>query len=213
MKKFLIPALVAALCSMVAACGGSSKSADEQAAPEIAAVSVDEVLANPENFLGDTIVIEGVCTHLCSHGGKKAFIAGSADSVMLRCEAYPLMGEPFPKTVIRHPLQVKGVLCEERIDEEALLTMERNARAAQQQEDFSQANGNTESAQADSAAPKPKESGCATERASRGQSSMTTLDERIADYRKRIAERQASEGKPYLSFYYLQAESYEVLPD
>ena len=128
MKKTSLFTFLAAICIMLASCGGNSAKSGSESAP--AAISVDEVLANADNMLGDTIVIEGVCSHLCAHGGKKAFIAGSADSIMLRCEAFPLMGEPFPKNVVRCPLQVKGVLCEERIDEAAIQEMIRQNNEA-----------------------------------------------------------------------------------
>ena len=61
--------------------------------------------------------------------------------------------------------------------------------------------------------PGESQSGCDTERAAQGQANLTTLNERIADYRARIAERQAKEGKDYLSFYYVEATGYEILPE
>ena len=33
---------------------------------------------------------------------------------------------------------------------------------------------------------------------------------RIADFRAKIAERKAATGKDYLSFYYMEASSYEI---
>ena len=35
------------------------------------------------------------------------------------------------------------------------------------------------------------------------------VEGRIADFRRKIAERNAAEGKPYLSFYFVEAQSYE----
>lgn len=203
MKKTSLFTFLAAICIMLASCGGNSAKSGSESAP--AAISVDEVLANADNMLGDTIVIEGVCSHLCAHGGKKAFIAGSADSIMLRCEAFPLMGESFPKNVVRRPLQVKGVLCEERIDEAAIQEMIRqNNEAIAAAEANGALNDSTKT---------EKESGCTTERTAKGQRNLTTFDERIADFRAKIAARQEKEGKPYLSYYYLQAVSYDVLPE
>ena len=44
-----------------------------------------------------------------------------------------------------------------------------------------------------------------------GFSSPEELDEaRIADFRAKIADRKASSGKEYLSFYFMEANSYEV---
>ena len=43
-------------------------------------MQVDSLLNNAEKFVGDTIVIDGVCTHICQHGGKKIFLMGSDDT-------------------------------------------------------------------------------------------------------------------------------------
>ncbi|MCM1355089.1 MAG: hypothetical protein NC212_01620 [Staphylococcus sp.] len=207
MKKSTILAFLAVFCMfIVSSCGGSSKgSADSNVAE---AISVDEVLSNPDQLVGDTIVIEGVCSHLCAHGGRKAFIAGAADSIMLRCEAFPLMGEAFPKDVVRRPVQVKGILREERVDEAAIQKMiAANAETQANAEAEAAANGET----ADSTAT--NESGCSTERTAKGQRNLVTFEDRINDFRAKIAARQEKEGKDYLSFYYLEAISYEIHPD
>lgn len=45
----------------------------------------------------------------------------------------------------------------------------------------------------------------------RGETPVNSVEERISNFRKRIAERQAKEGKNYLSFYSVTADSYEIL--
>ncbi len=204
MKKSLFFAAMAAFALSVASCGNSQKSDNLQDEP--ATLSVDEVLANPDSLMGDTIVVEGVCSHLCAHGGRKAFVAGSADSLMLRCEAFPLMGEPFPQSVIHQPIQVKGLLREQRVDEAAIAEME--AKFLEQMAYITRNQGEDA---AEAASQKP--SGCDTERAAQGQKELTTFNERMADYRARIAERNEKEGKPYLSFYYLDAVSFTTLDE
>ncbi|MBD5300220.1 MAG: hypothetical protein K2M71_11480 [Duncaniella sp.] len=206
MKKSTILSFLAFVCMIMVSCGGSSKGGAEASADS--AISVDRVLADADNLLGDTIVIEGVCSHLCAHGGKKAFIAGAADSIMLRCEAFPLMGEPFPKSIIRRPVQVKGILREERVDEAAIQEMIRRNNEAQAQAAAVAAENGGETASAEKA-----ESGCATERTAKGQRNLVTFEDRINDFRAKIAARQEKEGKDYLSYYYLEAISYEVLPE
>lgn len=200
MKKTSIFTLLAVLCLAMVSCGGASNSASTDDAA--GAISIDQLLADAENLVGDTIEIEGVCSHLCRHGGRKAFVVGSADSVLIRCEAFPLMGEPFPKSTIHQPIRVKGVVCEERIDEAAIQNMIRQYEEAQKA-----------AAEAGEESQAEVESGCATERAAQGQKNLTAFDDRIADYRAKIAARQEKEGKPYLSFYCLQAISYEILPE
>lgn len=205
MKKTSIFTFLALFCLVLVSCGGASKSASSEEEPA-GAISVDQLLADAENLVGDTLEIEGVCSHLCRHGGRKAFVVGSADSVLIRCEAFPLMGEPFPKSTIHQPIRVKGVVCEERIDEEAIQKMI-------QQYAETQKAAAEKAAEAGEDAPAEVEVGCATERAAQGQKNLTAFEDRIADYRAKIAARQAKEGKPYLSFYCLQAISYEILPE
>ena len=205
--KHLSFAVVAAVFGfLMAACSGSKESTEENSV-----ITVDELMANADNLVGDTVTIDGVCSHLCRHGGRKAFVMGSTDSVMIRCEAFPLMGEAFPKSVIRKPIQVTGVVVEERVDEAAVQAMEKQyAESIAQADSIAQANP-LEAAPVENAAT--HESGCETERAAKGQKDITDFEARMADYRARIAAREASEGKPYLSFYYLNAISYEELPE
>lgn len=203
MKKsiYLFATLVAAF--LVSACG--SNKAGYPVDDEITdALTVDEIFATPEKYVGDTITIEGVCSHLCSHGGRKAFIQGNADNIQIRCEAFPLMGEPFSPSTIHHPLKVTGVFCEERIGYDTVDEMERthNERIQQIADEL----GEELAQKADNAT-----SGCDTERAAQGQQDLNTFKERMDDYRKRIAEREAAEGKPYLQFYHLDAISYKIL--
>lgn len=204
MKKLIMPAATVLFCAMVTACG--SNKADNASTIDAETITVDEVLANPGSFVGDTIVLEGVCSHLCRQGGKKAFVVGSADSLMLRCEAFPLMGSPFPQEVVHRPIAVAGIVREQRIDEEAIVAMEvQNAERLQQ---IAETSGEESAQRAASA-----ESGCATERTAQGQHDIITFADRMADYRARIAVRNEKEGKPYLSYYYVDAISYEVLPE
>ena len=200
MKKTSITSVLALACLAVfSACGSKEAKTEEQPA-EVAAISVDDVLAKADSLVGDTIVIEGVCTHLCSHGAMKAFVAGSSDKVMLRCEANPHMGQAFPLEMTRKPVQVTGILVEQRVDSAAVAEMEKQYNAAKEQ---AAAKGQATS----------DESGCSTERTAQGQGDLTTFDERKADYLQKIAARNEAEGKPYLSFYYLEAISYEVQPE
>ena len=53
------------------------------------------------------------------------------------------------------------------------------------------------------------EAGCSTEKKARGETANTP-EARIADFRAKIAKRQAESGKPYLSFYYMEAANYEI---
>ena len=51
--------------------------------------------------------------------------------------------------------------------------------------------------------------GCDSEKKARGETASTP-EARIADFRAKIAERKAATGIDYLSFYYMEASSYEI---
>ncbi len=190
MKKSII-ALAAVLC--VALFGCSSKTSSEKVDIQDEALTVDNVLDNAEKYVGDTIVIEGECSHLCKHGGRKAFLASAKADRLLRAEAAGSTFGAFPKESIHKVLQVKGVLVEDRIDEAAVQKME------------------ADYAKVEEVHGENVEVGCESEKAAQGQAEINTFAARMKDYRTKIAERQAKEGKAYLSFYHLNAISYEIV--
>lgn len=188
-KSFLI--LATAL--VMVACGGntSNKSNNEEAeAVAATAMDIDALLASAEELAGKEVEIEGICTHICSHGGRKIFLMGSDDTKTIRIEAGELGA--FDQKCVNSIVKVKGILNEERIDEAYLKQWEalNAANAAEEHGDG--------------------EGGCSTEKAARGETG-NTVEERIAGFRARIAERKASEGKEYLSFYFVLATAYEVV--
>lgn len=116
------------------------------------------------------------------------------------------MGGAFPQESIHKPLRIIGVVHEERIDESTLLMMEQ-ARADQ----VAQLAEQMDADQLANAAAAP--GGCDTERAAAGQADIATFEARMADYRERIAARDFAEGKPYLSQYFIETISFEILPE
>ena len=202
MKKIF--AMLACAGMLIASSCGSKT--DNNTADSVDALSVDTVVANPEAFLGDTIVVEGVVSHLCKHGGKKAFLLGSTDQTMIRCEETPEMGGAFPQESIHKPMRVTGTVVESRMTEETVSQME--AQHAEQVKMVAEQAGEEQAAAVDNAA-----AGCETERKAQGQADIATFAAQMADYRARIAERAEKEGKPYLSTYYIVTYDYEILPE
>ena len=176
----------------LASCGDNGNKNKEQASAEEvtpAALEVDQVLADPDSLVGDTIKVEGICTHICKHGGGKIFLMGSDDTKTLRVEA----GEPigsFPQETVNSIVRVTGVLVEDRIDEDYLTQWE--ARIA------------------DQAKETQGKSGCAADMKANAEAEANSVRERIANFRSRIAERTEKEGKPYVSLYHMEGLSYEI---
>lgn len=184
-------AILAAALMMVA-CGNNqnNKAADDQTA-EAVVVAIDAVLDGGEALADQVVEIEGVCTHICSHSASKIFLLGDSGKT-LRVEAAELGS--FAQECVNSVVKVKGVLREERIDEAYLQAWEQRI-ANNTEEHHGEGNG---------------EEGCDTEKAARGETANSS-EERIADFREKIAARAEAEGKDYLSFYFVEAQEYEVV--
>ena len=183
-------AFAAALLIIACAASCNSKKTDNTAEAEnlCPSLSVDSLLADADDLLGDTVIVVGDCSHLCKHGGKKAFLVGADSLAMLRCEATAAMGGAFSPDCVGKTLSVKGVVCENRIGEAEVKEME------------------AQHAKTEGAA----DHNCSTEAKANGQDSICEFNARMADFRARISDRLAKEGKDYLSFYYLEAVSYDI---
>ena len=186
--KLMMAALFVAACFTMMSCGGGKKQAKNA---EEVAMSIDEVMEKAADLVEQTVVIEGVCTHTCSHGAKKMFLVGSDDSKTLRIEAGELGA--FDTKVVNHVVTVKGIIKEERIDEAYLQDWEARLKT-QTEEKHGDGDG---------------EGGCDTEKNARGETANTT-EGRIADFRAKIAAEKEATGKEYLAFYHVVANSYEI---
>jgi len=70
--------------------------------------SVDEVYVQGDSLVGDTIYVEGLCMHLCKHGGKKAFLRSSEEGEFIRANATDF--EAFAGECVNNTVRVRGVL-------------------------------------------------------------------------------------------------------
>ena len=177
----------------LASCGGDSNKSKAQTSTEEVApatLEVDQVLADPDSLVGDTIKVEGICTHICKHGGGKIFLMGSDDTKTLRVEAGESIGS-FPQETVNSIVRVTGVLVEDRIDEDYLAQWEAQI--------------------ADQAKEAQGEGGCAADMKANAEAEANSVRERIANFRSRIAERTEREGKAYVSLYHMEGLSYEIL--
>ncbi len=192
MKKATL-LLIALISILTLTCCTSNKKTDETNTNTVQTyTSVDEILANAEQEIDNTVLVEGLCTHICSHGGKKLFLMGDNESNTIRVETNDALGA-FKAECVNSIIQVKGSLKEERIDESYLAQWE--ARIAEGTVDKHGEDGE----------------GCSTELKAQGQEDVNSEAARIKDFREKIAQRNKSKGKNYLSFYYIEAIDYSVL--
>lgn len=92
MKRVIAFAAIAIAAFAAASCGGNAgtkNTTDKQAA---AAVEVDALLADAAKFTDKEVTVEGICTHICQHGGKKIFLMGTDDTQVIRIEAGEAIG-------------------------------------------------------------------------------------------------------------------------
>ncbi len=189
--KCMVAATLMAAMVIATSCKNSNKQSQsektEQAAPT--ALSIDDLLLHADSLTDQKVTIEGICTHACSHGATKIFLMGSDDTKTIRVEAGPLGS--FDTKCVNAIVTVSGTLKEQRIDEAYLQNWEAKLE------------GQTEKAHGETAA------GCDSEKKARGETANTP-EARIADFRAKIEARKAATGKDYLSFYYMEASSYEI---
>lgn len=152
-------------------------------------IEVDELLSKAESLVGKKVTVEGVCTHICSHGATKLFIMGSDESKVIRVQAGKLGS--FDTDCKNSMLTIVGEVKETRIDEEYVAKLEAKAAAETSEEEGHSC------------------SHCSSEESS-DSSKSNAMNDRIANFRKQISEREKSEGKAYLSYFFLEAEKYDV---
>lgn len=182
MKTLFTTITVIFSCLILSGCAGNS-----QKGP----LTVDNILSNPDEYIGQSVTVEGLATHVCKKSGMKLFLQGSTEDKSIRAESNSTLGK-FNEECVDNKVIVKGTLVEDRITEADLQQMEKDI--------------------ADGANVTHGEGGegCETEQIAEGVAVGSSELDRVNDFRTRIAERKASEGKEYLSFYHIAADSYNI---
>jgi len=214
MKKnlfaYLFCGLVVAASVVVSlsSCSGN-KPAEPQQDETVAVMDVDALLGTAESHIDQQVTVEGVCTHTCRHGATKIFLQGSDNTMVLRCEAAELGS--FSKECVHNVVRVTGYVRETRMDEAYLQNWMRQYEEAQVQQAAAAAMNGEGGLSEEEQEKVSTATGCETESAARREQG-NTIGEKVAHYREQIAERKAAEGKEYLSFFHIEATSYEVVP-
>lgn len=193
-KRFIKSFALALTASLfLISCGGNqNKNENNEETATIEAVSVEKALEQIPNALNQEISIEGLCTHICAHGGKKLFLVTDDGERSVQVIADESLGR-FPEECVNAIVRVKGIVKENRIDEAKIQEME-----AQMAKQTAEKHGEDES-------------GCGHEQKANQEKPADTFKERMDNYRSQIAERAEKESKNYLSFYYIVASDYEIV--
>ena len=194
-RRITIIAAIAALVFVGTSCGNKTQKTSQEEVTTVeqsansGALEIDNLLADAESLAGQEVTVEGVCTHICKHGGRKIFLMGSDDTQTIRVEGGSV--GKFDQKCVNSIVRVTGTLKEQRVDEAYLQNWESQLKAK-----AAAKHGEGEAA-------------CSTEKKARGETANTP-EARIADFRAKIADRKAKTGKDYLSFYFLEASSYDI---
>lgn len=132
MKKQILFSLALAGALALASCGNGTNTAGTAATAESSSATaktmdVDSLLTSAETLVDKPIVVEGICTHICSKGGGKLFMMGSDDTRTIRVEAGEKIGR-FTQEVVNNIVTISGILREQRIDEAYLSQWEEQVK-------------------------------------------------------------------------------------
>lgn len=80
-------AILFMLSIMVASCnqsGQKTKGVETGKTEEIIAATIEELLANPAEYVDMEVAITGMVTHVCRHGGQKCFVLADDGETQIR---------------------------------------------------------------------------------------------------------------------------------
>lgn len=108
LKKIISLSLIAML---VISCGNKGKKVVPQSAGGSESVKVEfaSLIANPSEYVGKNISVEGKVVHVCTMSGKKLFITGENPDVRLYVQAGEEMPK-FPMELLGSEVVVEGTL-------------------------------------------------------------------------------------------------------
>jgi hypothetical protein len=103
----------------------SNSSSSGSMGPDIVAsiILVDDLLKDPETFVGKEVEIEGLVTHVCKHSGKRLHLTSTASNDMIRVEATGDITR-FERELEGSDVRIKGLVRKLVIDEDYLAKWE-----------------------------------------------------------------------------------------
>jgi len=185
MKKTLLPVILIALLFSFG-CNQATKETAEEVVIDTALLAVATFDTAAPYYVEEVIWIEGTVYHTCKHGGKRMFIIDGNDSVMVEVTAG---GDVvmFDASLEGSRIKVLGILKEERIDEKYLNEWEAEVLKPEEENHEAGLHEGTKGHE-----DQPKEAKL----------------EQINNLRQQLRDS----GKDHLSFYSIEAISFEELP-
>ncbi len=107
-KLLLISVFAFAVLGAVGCAKSVETESEEVAAFD--AMSVDSLSRSLPDLVGDTVVVDGICSHICRHGATKAFLINADTTSSLLCKATSSIGGAFAPDCPGKKLTVVGVV-------------------------------------------------------------------------------------------------------
>jgi len=108
-KRIFYFVIISALLVSCGSTGQKEVSSKTEGSEKGAKVEFASLIANPENYVGKNIIVEGKVVHVCTETGKKLFIVGENPDVRL----YVAAGEnisKFPMELLGSMVSIEGVI-------------------------------------------------------------------------------------------------------
>ncbi len=201
MKKILTLLAAAAITIGIGSCSQTEQGTFLSTEP-VYHMNVNEALENAPHLIDSIVSISGQCVHICDFSNFTCYLMGK-DSVLIRCVATGLIGGAFPDSLYKKNVEFEGMLRDQHLTVEGIHNLDEQYKMHMQiLRDY---NLDDEYQMLDS------HRRCEYERKFRHQEGIVYFDESTADYRKKIEERIATEGKDFLTYYNLEVTAYKIL--
>jgi hypothetical protein len=136
-----IPLVLFFACNEKTSNNNSSENADPEVVGSI--VPVDNLMKDPEAYVGKVVEVEGLVTHVCKHSGKRLHLTSPATNDMIRVEATGDIIQ-FERELEGSEVRMKGLVQKLVIDEDYLAKWENELSAKGEDHDHSQEEAETE---------------------------------------------------------------------
>jgi len=197
MKKIVAFALLSLVLGT--ACQNREKK-KEPSATEVTEVSIPDLLAQADQYVGSTVKITGMVQHVCKETGKRMFLIDRTPENRIRIDVNENMGT-FPVELEGSTVEVIGEMKELRIDETYLRQWEEEIKSGEKLAEDKKIHTGAESAGSHD------ESSQLSEAADQG--THTAAEEQIARYREQLAQS----GSDHLSFYSVTCVEYREIEE
>lgn len=165
--------------------------------------TTDELKANFADYTGKEVTVEGIVKHVCSHGGVKMFIKGDSTNIKIMAGE---SGNFVKDEVMYNKVAVTGVVEELVIDKDYIMQMEADLEADIANGEFDKPKEDAEMHEEDNPEHEGLDKGAHLDEHDRDVE-IEKRKQQIQDVKDMLAES----GKESLSFYSIDANSYEIV--